>query len=312
MKFTKPPLSYQQQIALLETRGLSVPDHAHAEHYLKHISYYRLSAYALPYQQVKDVFNEGTAFDDLLNLYVFDRELRLLVFDAIERIEIAFRTQMIYQLSHKYGSHWQEDQNIFAPRYVNKAGITVDIFADTKKVIQEHCNVNRPEVFIAHYLRKYTQPAIPPSWMSIELLTIGQLSRLYSALKNNADKNDIATYFRLHHTLMQSWLHAITYVRNICAHHSRLWNREFAIQPDIPKKTLPLPWLTFKTTNNRRCFYFLSILKYLLQTVNPTGHFKQRLVDRIQEHKTVPIQFLGIPTDGKGALIDWQAEQLWS
>ena len=310
MKFTKPPLSYQQQIALLQSRGLLVPDATHAEHYLKHISYYRLSAYALPFQQVKDTFNKGTTFDDLLNLYVFDRELRLLVFDAIERIEIAFRTQMIYQLSHKYGSHWQHDASIFDTK-LNRNGATV--FDDIQGVINKHCETNRPEVFIAHYLSKYNDPETPPSWMSIELLTIGELSRLYVALKNNNDKNDIANYFGLHYVLMESWLHAITYARNICAHHSRLWNREFAIQPFIPRKQPKLPWITFNITpnNSGRCFYFLCVLKYLLQTINPTGHFKQRLVDLIKQHPGVPIQFLGIPTDGKGSLINWAAEPLW-
>lgn len=312
MKFTKPPLTYQQQIALLESRGLSVPNHDQAMHYLSHVSYYRLSAYALAFQQVKDMFNTGTTFDDLLDLYIFDRELRLLVFDVIERIEIAFRTQMIYQLSHKYGSHWQDDENIFVPEYENRSGITINIFTDTQKVIQDHCKTHKPEVFIAHYLSKYTDPVTPPSWMSIELFTIGQLSRLYSALKNNADKNDLAGYFGLHHTIMQSWLHAITYVRNICAHHSRLWNRELAIQPDVPKKQLPLPWLVMKKNNNRRCFYFLSILKYFLQTINPAGRFRYRLVDLIDQHPRVPIQFLGIPTDAEGNLVDWQNEPLWS
>ncbi|MEX2231633.1 MAG: Abi family protein [Cyclobacteriaceae bacterium] len=312
MQYLKPPLTYHQQIELLESRGLSIPDHAQAAHYFKHISYYRLSAYALPFQNTKDVFNAGTTFDDLLNLYLFDRELRIIVFDAIERIEVAIRAQIIYQLSHKYGSHWQDDPTIFVPQYVNRANIAIDVFADTQKIIQDHCSAKRPEVFIKHYMSRYTLPTTPPSWMSIELLTIGQLSRLYSGLKHNSDKYDIATYFGLHHTLLQSWFHTLTYVRNICAHHSRLWNREFAIQPDIPKKALPLPWISLKHNNNRRCFYSLCILKYLLQTVNPGGHFKQRLLALLQEHPTVPVQFLGIPTDPEGKLINWQTEPLWS
>ena len=148
--------------------------------------------------------------------------------------------------------------------------------------------------------------------MSIELLTIGQLSRLYSGLKENSDKNDISSYFGLHHGMFQSWFHALTYARNICAHHSRLWNRDFAIQADIPKKFLPLPWIGLKNNNNRRCFYLLCILKYFLQTVNPQGHFKQRLLDLLAAHANVPIRFLGIPTDAQGNLVNWQAEPLWS
>lgn len=311
MKFEKPPLTHQQQIQLFESRGLSVTDHAQAEQYLKHISYYRLSAYALPFQQTKDQFNKGTTFNDLLNLYLFDRELRLVVFDAIERIEIAIRCQIIYQLAHKYGSHWQDNSSIFVAPYTNRVGKAVDIFTETQVVIKEHCSASRPEVFIKHYNTKYTEPATPPSWMCIELLTVGQLSRLYAGLKNNADKNDIAKHFGLHYTLFESWLHALIYVRNICAHHSRLWNREFGIQPNVPKKDkMPLPWLNAKGVSNSRCFYFLSVLKYFLQTVNPDGHFKQRLTELIEKHPTVPIQFLGIPTT-EGALIKWEDELLW-
>lgn len=312
MKFEKPPLTYSQQIALLESRGLTVPDHAQAEHYLKHISYYRLSAYALPFQKTKDQFNAGTTFNDLLNLYLFDRELRIIVFDAVERIEVAIRAQIIYQLAHKYGSHWQDEPTIFVPAYTSRTGTPVDIFAETQKVILAHCMNKRPEVFIKHYTTKYTQPTAPPSWMCIELLTIGELSRLYAGLKDNADKKEVANYFGLHHTLFESWLHALTYVRNICAHHSRLWNREFGIQPNVPKKNkLPLPWLSAKGISNSRCFYFMCVLKYFLQTINPDGHFKNRLITLFQEHPTVPIQFLGIPTTAAGELIDWQNEPVW-
>ena len=107
--YTKPALTIDQQIDLLEKRGLSIPDHAQARRHLSNISYYRLSAYMLPYRVLDssgnylDQFVPGATWDDVYNLYKFDRKLRLLVFDAIERIEIALRTQVIYQLSHKYG-----------------------------------------------------------------------------------------------------------------------------------------------------------------------------------------------------------------
>ena len=312
MEFTKPPKTYVEQIDLMECRGLAFPDRQSAESYLNHISYYRLSAYAIPFQQTKDVFDKGSTFDDLLNLYLFDRELRLIVFDAIERIEVAIRAKIMYELAHKYGSHWQDDPNIFVPPYTNRAGIAVDIFGDIQNTIKEHCTAKRPEVFIQHYVTTYTKPSTPPSWMCIELLTVGQLSRLYSALKDNTDKNSIANYFGLHHALMQSWLHALTYVRNICGHHSRLWNRDFAIQPDIPRKPPTLPWMVTKMRNNKRCFFFLCVLKYFLQTINPDGHFKKRLTDLFAAYPKVPVMYLGIPTDVKGNLIDWQAEPLWS
>lgn len=118
MKYTKPPLTYEQQVTLLKERGLIIDDEIRAERLLSHISYYRLSAYMLPFRKLDggnylDQFKEGTSWDDVYNLYLFDRKLRLLVFDAIERIEVSIRTQITYQLSHKYGSHWQTDASIF-------------------------------------------------------------------------------------------------------------------------------------------------------------------------------------------------------
>lgn len=116
--FNKPPLTYEKQVALLKSRGLRIDDEQRAERHLANINYYRLSAYMLPYKQkedgvVSDNFIAGTTWDNVYDLYVFDRKLRLLVFDAIERLEIAIRSQIIYQLSHKYGSHWQDNPSIF-------------------------------------------------------------------------------------------------------------------------------------------------------------------------------------------------------
>ena len=136
MNYSKPPLSYQQQIELFESRGLIVVDKNRARKYLEQISYYRLSAYALPFQNAKDKFNNGITFDHLLDLYLFDRELRLLIFDEIERIEVAIRAQIIYQLAHKYGSHWQDNASIFRPPYINRSGVIINIFSETQKVIE--------------------------------------------------------------------------------------------------------------------------------------------------------------------------------
>ncbi len=311
MEYNKPPLTYSQQIDLLKSRGLNIPDLPRAEKYLKHISYYRLSAYMIPFQATKDVFNDDVEFNHILDLYLFDRELRLLVLNAIERIEVSIRAQLIYQLAHKYGSHWQDNKKIFIPPYITKKGWHVDVFEETQKLITESCNAKFPEVFIKHYKDKYTSPVNPPSWMCVELITIGQLSKLFAALNTPKDQKDIAEYFGLHSKVFESWLHSIAYGRNVCAHHSRLWNREFAILPDVPRKKLTNNWYSVPLTNNRRCFFFMSILKYFLNTINPNGHFTQKLVDLITKYPGVPVQYLGIPSDGKGNLINWQNEPLW-
>lgn len=309
--FNKAPLSFQDQISLLKSRGLNIPNEPKALSYLQEISYYRLSAYFLSYQSVKDTFNEHTNFEQIIKTYTFDRELRLLVFDCIERIEVAIRTQFIYTMALNHSdSHWQDDQTHFITPYYNKIGQLINPFADFQSIISKAKTARTPEVFIKHYIDNYHTPVNPPSWMCLELLTIGELSHLYKGLKSNSDKKRIADFFGVHHTVFISWLHTLTYIRNICAHHSRLWNRDLAIEPEKLLKPKD-KWIGKPFENNKRVFYFLCVLKYMLQRANPGNSMKDKLEKLFNRYPSVPIRFLGIPSDGKGNLLDWQDEPLW-
>lgn len=309
--YSKSPLSFQDQLQLMQSRGLTVTDPAKAINYLKEISYYRLSAYFLPYQKVKDQFNVVVTFDQIIETYSFDRDLRLLVFDCIERIEVAIRTQMIYQMAtHHNDSHWQDNQVHFITPYYNKIGTLVDPFQDLQAIISKAKTARTPEVFIKHYIDNYNTPANPPAWMCLELLTVGELSHAYRGLRNNSDKKRIADFFDVHHTVFTSWLHTLTYVRNLCAHHSRLWNRDFAIEPDRLIKPVG-PWIGSSFQNNKRAFYFICVLKYLLQRANPTNSLKAKLEALFSKYPNVPIRYLGIPSDGKGNMLNWKNEPIW-
>jgi abortive infection bacteriophage resistance protein len=316
MEYKKLPLTYLEQLNLMKSRGLNVADENRAIRYLTNISYYRLSAYALPFQKEKDVFDEGTDFRDILNLYLFDRELRLLVFNAIERIEVAVRARMIYILAHKYGAHWQDNAKIFKDPYKVKNKkkseyYTVDIYSEVQDMIATSTKDKHPETFIKHYKNNYHKPLNPPSWMCLEVLTLGQLSKLFNGLKDNSDKQAIAIEFGLHYTVFKSWLHTLTYVRNICGHHGRLWNREIAIEPlwlEKAKKS----WINerFKEVTNRS-FYTICIVKYILSTVNPSHHIKEHFKQLIAKYPTVPIEYMGIPSDDDGTMFNWENELLW-
>ncbi len=309
--YDKIPLSFQEQIVLLKSRNLVINDEAKALSYLHEISYYRLSAYFLPYQKVKDKFEYNISFEQIIKTYSFDRELRLLVFDCIERIEVAIRTQFIYQMALQHNdSHWQDNQSHFITPFYNKIGNLVNPYADFQTIISKAKTARTPETFIKHYITNYNKPANPPSWMCFELLTIGELSHIYRGLKNNADKKRIADFFELHPTVFTSWLHTLTYVRNICAHHSRLWNRDLAIVPEKllkPKRN----WIGKPFENNKRVFYFLCTLRYILMRANPGNSMQQKTENLFNKYPTVPIKFLGIPSDGNGNLLDWLNEPLW-
>jgi len=310
--YEKVPLKFQDQIELLKSRNLIFGDEARAISYLQEISYYRLSAYFLPFQVKKDQFNPGTTFEQIINTYSFDRELRLLIFDCIERIEVAIRTQIIYQMSIFYqDSHWQENRAHFIDPYFNKVGKLVNPYSDFQNIISKATSVRTPETFIKHYLKEYCQPVNPPSWMCLELLTIGELSNLYKGLKDKKDKKRIADFFDLHPTVFTSWLHCLTYVRNICAHHSRLWNRDFAIEPEKLLKPKG-KWISNVFENNKRVFYFLCALRYLLLRANPENNLPQKLDNLFCIYSTVPIQYLGIPSLENGNLQKWREQPLWT
>jgi abortive infection bacteriophage resistance protein len=274
-----------------------------------------MSAYMLPYKKkegeiIMDQFKKGTTWDIIHQLYVFDRKLRLLVFDAIERLEIAIRTQIIYQLSHKYGSHWQDDSSIFNPpaTITLRDGriVTFDAYGEIQKHIKEQLHNNKAEVFIQHYRNKYNNPVNPPSWMSVEIMYFNHLSRICTGLKKRSDINGIASYFALPPQTFCSWLHTINYIRNICAHHARLWNRDMNIVPEKLLFSKSLVWINNPNTVKRsKIYYFFCMLNYMLQTVNPTSPFKQRLIELLDEYKDViSLNAMGFPTD-------WKDEKMW-
>jgi abortive infection bacteriophage resistance protein len=312
-KYSKPALTFQEQVDLLKSRGLQITDDRRAIRHLSNISYYRLSAYMLPFKnvdadgKVTDCFKEGTRWEDIYNLYRFDRKLRLLLFDAIERIEIALRTQIIYQLSHKYGSHWQDDAKLFGTK--SHKGQTV--FDCIQKHINEQLKpANRRNIeFIHHYFKKYDDPPTPPSWMSIELLYISDLSKICEGLDMVRDRVDLAKAFGVpSEDIFCSWLHSISYARNICAHHARLWNIKLAVQPRKFKYSKPdKVWFTdaeMDVVQSSKLYYLLCVLLYLLQTVNPNSKFKAHFFDLLKDFPAVDVGYMGFPEG-------WKDHPLW-
>lgn len=313
--YKKNFLTYTEQVNLLQSRGLLITDRERAERLLANISYYRLSAYMLPYKEKKgdvivDSFRKGTTWDMVYDLYVFDRKLRLLVFDAIERLEVAIRTQIIYQLSSKYGSHWHDNSAIFKDperrTLRDRTIVTFDVYADIQRHIEEQLNSNKAEVFIKHYKDKYCNPINPPSWMSVEIMYFNHLSRICSGLKERADIKGIADHFGLPPRVFCSWLHTTNYVRNLCAHHARLWNRQMSIIPEQLGFSKTLIWISQPEKVQRsKIYYFLCMLMYMLQTIDPTSSLKHGLKALLAEYKNVvSLSAMGFPEN-------WSDEKLW-
>jgi abortive infection bacteriophage resistance protein len=223
-QYNKPPLTHAQQIALLAGRGLVITDQLKAERFLSQVNYYRFSAYCLPFEIARHKFQSGVKFEQIQRLYEFDRRLRFLIDEALEVIEISFRTSLSYYLSHQYGPFVHEDASKFYSGFDHPAWIA-----------KVHEEIQRSkETFITHYKNTYDGFPSLPLWMAVEVMSFGSLSQLYSFLFRS-DQIAIAKTTGLHSAVLRSWLHTFSYVRNLCAHHSRVWNRELAIAMTVPK-----------------------------------------------------------------------------
>lgn len=298
MQYQKPAIDIATQIQKLESRGLTIANRAAAEHFLSQISYYRLAGYWWPMQsdKVRHQFKEGATFEAVIDLYNFDREFRLIAFNMIERIEIGIRTQIIYNLSLAYGPHFFEDQ-----RYFNKEKWWKEHLSSIEKEVKRS-----KEVFIEEHKRKYhTDNRMPPAWKSLEVVSLGLLSKLYGNLKNSLpEKKKIARNLQVgNHTFLTSWLQSITVVRNICAHHSRLWNRNLPTPPKLLKKA-PLPWIEASNLDPHKLYAVMAAMQYLLQTISPGNHFQQRLEELFQNYPSVDLKPMDFPAN-------WQEEPLW-
>ena len=292
--FNKPAFSYQQQLNQLLERGLQIPNLEKATHLLESISYYRLSGYWYPLLADKEnhIFKETASFDVAFDLYCFDRELRVLIIQELEKIEVSIRAKMIYLLSHQNGSFWYQDTNLFK----NQIKHSNDLISLDKEYKRSDAD------FIVAFRSKYSNP-LPPSWMLLELTSFGTLSALYSNLRPTRTKRDIANYFGLDENTFASWMHSIVYIRNVCAHHSRLWNRVMSIQPIRPLNTKKT-WLENNRVANNKSYYILSMVLYLLQTINPKNSFSQRFQALLKKYPNVDTGAMGFPTN-------WKDEKLW-
>lgn len=298
-KYTKPPLSIQGQINLLQSRGMTIANPDRAARYLDHINYYRLRAYWLPFEEEstglphEHRFKAGTTFNTALTLYLFDRKFRLLVMEAIERVEISFRTRFAHELSLKYGSHAYLDVAHFKQQHTYEKHI-----ASLKEEISRS-----QEIFIEHYKTHYDVPALPPIWAACEVMSFGQLSMWFKNLKHRGDRNAIARIYGIDEAILGSFMHHLTHIRNLTAHHCRLWNRRVVVSmkiPTFPKGIVP----QFNPKADRNIYNTLVMLAYLLKLISPGTSWPVRMVKLLEEYISDNTAPMGFPDN-------WRELPLW-
>lgn len=280
--FEKPALTAEQHVHLLRQRGLIIEDENYAKHCLSSVGYYHFSAYMLSFQKADQGeehhhFYNDIRFEDIVRIYEFDRKLRLLVIDAVERIEIALRARIIDTMSVPYDPHWYMNAEYFVPKFRHD-----EFLGKIKGAIgHDRAPDKIRDICIKHYYSHYNQPSTPPVWMVFEALSFSMVSMIFKNL-NRSDKKRIAKTFDLPVTILESWLHSISYVRNLCAHHQRLWNRVFTIKPLIPTDEKMTQFAEHFRPNTK--FYAqATAMVILLNTIAPDNAWGERLKNLTSE-----------------------------
>lgn len=314
LTFRKAALSLDELVERLAARGLEIPDRARAARYLRHIGYYRLSPYTIPFQHgdPKHLPFDGTEFDEVLDLYVFDRKLRMTVLDALERVEVALRAALTDHMSMTYQDpHWYVDSVHFRNPTTHTRLL---------KIVRTNCDerlggtpdtgqdslVHRSA--LEHYLTTYGSPELPPSWLMLETLTVGQLSSMYRNLRLRGDRTTVAGSLGLTSTVLESWMQTYVRVRNICAHHGRLWNVGLGVYPAIPSSST-ISWLVGQDSmperSRRRLYPVLVSLQSVLDTVSPRSGWAERLHTLLNGRPAMNLAGMGVPKH-------WADDPFWS
>jgi abortive infection bacteriophage resistance protein len=299
MLYGKPATTIDEQIEMLRARGMG-GDEALMRRWLETVGYYRLSAYWLPFEMPatppatrSKKFRDGTSFDVIADIYMFDRRLRLLIMEAIERVEIALRSRWTNRLSLAHGAHAHLDGNAFQSGYDH---ITLLSSLATRAEASK-------EVFVDHYRLKYTEPFLPPLWVVTELMTFGELSKWFAATRDPRVKSAVASDLGLPtREALEGTLQLFAYIRNICAHHGRLWNRHTVKRlPYIKRFKADL--VVVETTDAKgrqfqpenRVYNPLAVLARLVRHQSSDTTFPRRVRELIATRPPAQIEAMGFP-----------------
>lgn len=323
MRYTKSALTVEQQADQLITRGLTANRDELIKR-LKAVNYYRLSGYLYPFRQTDstgnrlDSFSSGTTLEMLWQRYNFDRRLRIILLDAIERIEVAARTRFVYHFVQMHGPFGHLDGNNL-PGF-KKLSLRKEIWSNLKSLAKlkglKHSDHHRwlkalkeeqrrsNEPFSKHFRSSYGDYHDHlPLWMACELMTCGSTLQLMNKVEGSIVKQ-VAADFGFPDQQLLSWTKALFALRNGCAHHSRIWNRVFGVKPSIPGKNKNPKWHTSPSFDNQRVGFMITICYFWLGKISSTTQWKSRLFELFDEYPMIPLAEMGLPAN-------WRAHDLW-
>ena len=297
MEYNKQTLDTPDLLALLKQRGLVITNEQEALKTLSVISYFRLACYFRPMEADKQThkFREGSTLEQVMALYEFDTALRDMVFCAIRQIEVALRTRINHHFSRNHTPFWFSQVDL---------AIDGHLFADNLSSVDRELRRSKEE-FIKEHFARYDKPTFPPAWKTLETVSFGTLSKLYGNFAEKADKKAVAEDFGLpQHEFLNSWMESLTSLRNFCAHHSRIWNRRYALKPQMPKTLAGGDWLTDFSFPPDKIYPQLCCIAYWLNAIEQKNTFVADFKALLTKYPTVDTAAMGFP-------YGWQQEPLW-
>lgn len=295
--------SYSSQVKILQSRGMEIADPEAAVTQLRNISYYRLSGYWYPFRKGStdgkrsNAFVPGTTFDAVLALYQFDARLRAAVLTSLEPIELALRARLGHRLG-EIGPLIYLDPMKMGPQARNRQQPSERYQRWLAKYHDalEHSR----EDFVEHHRDEYG--GVLPVCAAVEVLDWGSTTHLFG-LSPAPVRDSIAAEVGLTGPQLESWMKALNIVRNVAAHNGRLYNRDFALTPRLPREGDPA--LVDLSAAMNRSFGQLSLIQYLLHELGVGNPALLRAA--LRSYPDVP----RVPTSSMGLLDGWEQNALW-
>ena len=294
--YQKPWLSYADQVTKLVSRGLTVRDPVVAERFLSHVNYYRFSGYCLAFERPRHTFPQGVTFEHITGAYTFDVALRDLLTEALEVIEIDVRAWLAYHFGQAHGAFGHTDPANFFGKFDH---------ADLMDRLRDEA-ARSSELFIKHFRRSYAEYPHLPVWMLTEVISFGTLTRMFRGM-DRRDQQAVSSRYNLQAFPFGTILLHLTYVRNLCAHHSRLWDRVWSIKVTLPQGKM---WQRPIMPGNDRLFATVCLIQHLLNRCPAIGDFAAEWRDRLCPLLKAPpnnpqaIQYMGMP-------MNWDQHPVW-
>ncbi|MCL2652130.1 MAG: Abi family protein [Candidatus Azobacteroides sp.] len=257
----KQATTVEQQIKILANRGMTIDiNEEKAKEILSDIGYFRLGFYCFPFETSypnkknrTHNYKQGTKFSDIVSLYYFDVDLRNILSRYINRIEINFRTNIIYRVSNQYVhcNAWFADPSVMQKDFIDKLDTELYTVNFKKKPI------------IKNHHKKYINDKYAPAWKTLEFFTFGSMISLYKNIKISQLKQKISLQYNIRNIdTFENYFRAIVEIRNLCAHGSVLFDHKLS----IPLRNGIA--LRIDNQNKNKLFSGIKILHYFIKKIS--------------------------------------------